>query len=131
MSEKTLFLAWQDKARTREWFPVGRLDVQKPKSLYRFRYLHGAERAHQQAGFEPLYDFPDFHQRYEASDLFPLFQNRVIAPGRRDFRDYLSTSVRKYGDVFSGDLGESSLIGLASGGAISDTKEKPFHRNLV
>jgi hypothetical protein len=89
MSEKTLFLAWQDKGRTREWFPVGRLDVQKPQSLYRFRYLQGAERAHQQTGFEPLIDFPDFLQRYEASDLFPLFQNRVMAPGRPDLCEYL------------------------------------------
>jgi hypothetical protein len=40
-------------------------------------------------GFEPLVDFPDFRQRYEASDLFPLFQNRVLAPGRRDFHEYL------------------------------------------
>jgi hypothetical protein len=32
---------------------------------------------------------------------------------------------------FLGDWGESSLIGLASGRAISDAKEKPFHRNLV
>lgn len=89
MNEKTLFLAWQDKARTREWFPVGRLDVQKPQLLYRFRYLRGAERAHRQTGFEPLYDFPDFRRRYEASDLFPLFQNRVLTPGRRDFHEYL------------------------------------------
>jgi hypothetical protein len=89
MSQQTLFLAWQDKARTRQWFPVGRLDVQKPELRYRFRYLRGAERAHQQSGFEPLYDFPDFHGRYEASDLFPLFQNRVLAPGRQDFREYL------------------------------------------
>ncbi len=27
---KTLFLAWQDKEKTREWFPVGRLDVLEP-----------------------------------------------------------------------------------------------------
>lgn len=89
MSNKTLFLAWQDKAQTREWFPVGRLDVRKPDSLYRFRYLRGAERAHEETGFEPLVDFPDFHRSYEASDLFPLFQNRVLAPGRPDFHKYL------------------------------------------
>lgn len=89
MNERTLFLAWQDKARTREWFPIGRLDVQTVPSLYRFRYLHGAERARQKAGFGPLIDFPDFHQRYEASELFPLFQNRVLTPGRRDFHEYL------------------------------------------
>lgn len=92
MSEKTLFLAWQNKAdsaKTREWFPVGRLDVLNPESLYRFRYVRGAERAHQKTGFEPLVDFPDFHRRYEASELFPLFQNRVLAPGRPDLQEYL------------------------------------------
>lgn len=92
MSEKTLFLAWQNStpnARTREWFPVGRLDVLKPSSLYRFRYVRGAERAHEETGFEPLVDFPDFHQTYQAPELFPLFQNRVLAPGRPDFKEYL------------------------------------------
>lgn len=89
MSEKTLFLAWQDKARTREWFPVGRLDVQMAQSLYRFRYLRGAEMARQKSGFEPLLDFPEFYKAYEASDLFPLFQNRLVPPGRRDFPEYL------------------------------------------
>lgn len=89
MNEKTLFLAWQDKARTREWFPVGRLDVRMPQSLYHFKYLRGAVRANERTGFEPLVDFPDFYRRYEASDLFPLFQNRVLTPGRRDFHEYL------------------------------------------
>lgn len=89
MKNKTLFLAWQDKARTREWFPVGRLDVLDPPSSYRFRYVRGAERAHEATGFEPLYDFPDFHQRYDSSALFPLFKNRVLTPGRKDFEEYL------------------------------------------
>lgn len=86
---KTLFLAWQDKARTREWFPVGRLDVGKPESPYQFRYMQGATRALDRSGFEPLVDFPDFRQCYRSSDLFPLFRNRVLTPGRRDFQDYL------------------------------------------
>lgn len=89
MKQKTLFLAWQDKARTRQWFPVGRLDVDQPGSLYRFRYVRGAERAHTRSGFEPLVDFPEFRQDYEASELFPLFKNRVLTPGRRDFQEYL------------------------------------------
>jgi hypothetical protein len=92
MSEKTLFLAWQNKAEnaaTREWFPVGRLDVSEPRSIYRFRYLQGAEQAHKKTGFEPLVDFPEFRRSYEASELFPLFKNRVLAPGRPDFREYL------------------------------------------
>lgn len=89
MNHRTLFLAWQDKARTRQWFPVGRLDVGDADAFYRFRYVRGAERAHDETGFEPLMDFPDFHQRYDASELFPLFKNRVLTPGRKDFEEYL------------------------------------------
>ena len=89
MSERTLFLAWQDKARSRKWFPVGRLDVRMADSLYRFRYVRGAQRAQEQSGFGPLYDFPSFERSYEASDLFPLFQNRVLDPKRLDFQEYL------------------------------------------
>lgn len=89
MNPKTLFLAWQDKAQTRQWFPVGRLDVEKPTSRYRFRYVKGAERAHDRSGFEALVDFPEFHRNYEASELFPLFKNRVLTPGRKDFQEYL------------------------------------------
>src|SRR5438876_2414920 len=89
MSNRTLFLAWQDKAKTRRWFPVGRLDVRRPETLYRFRYVKGAKEAQHELGFEPLVDFPDFYRNYEASELFPLFQNRVLTPGRRDFQEYL------------------------------------------
>lgn len=89
MNNRTLFLAWQDKARTRSWFPVGRLDVGDPDSPYRFRYVQGAERAHAETGFEPLVDFPDFHRRYDSGNLFPLFENRVLTPGRKDFAQYL------------------------------------------
>lgn len=89
MNNRTLFLAWQDKARTRSWFPVGRLDVGGSASPYRFRYVYGAERARSETGFEPLVDFPNFHQSYDASDLFPLFKNRVLTPGRKDFEEYL------------------------------------------
>ena len=86
---KTLFLAWQDKARTRGWFPVGRLDVERPESHYRFRYTRGADLAHERAGFPPLFDFPDLHGDYQSNDLFPLFKNRVLTPGRPDFASYL------------------------------------------
>lgn len=89
MSEKSLFLAWQDKRLTRAWFPVGRLDVAEDRSIYRFRYTRGAERARAQAGFAPLLDFPQTNQVYESAELFPLFKNRVISAGRRDFSDYL------------------------------------------
>ena len=89
MTPQTLFLAWQDKARTRRWFPVGRLDVDLPHSQYRFRYTHGADIAHTQAGFPPLVDFPELRRDYRSDELFPMFQNRVITRGRPDFADYL------------------------------------------
>jgi len=89
MTNKTLFLAWQDKRVTRGWFPVGRLDVLSEGHGYRFRYTEGARRAHQSAGFEALLDFPKLTRSYESPDLFPLFKNRVISADRRDFSEYL------------------------------------------
>lgn len=86
---KTLFLAWQDRVKTRGWFPIGRLDVDQPKSKYRFRYTRGAELAHEKTGFPALVDFPEMDRAYEASELFPLFKNRVLTPGRPDFLEYL------------------------------------------
>jgi hypothetical protein len=88
-NDKTLFLAWQDTAHSREWFPVGRLDVLAAPAAYRFRYTWGAERARNRAGFTPLLDFPKLDQVYESAELFPLFQNRVLSSSRQDFRDYL------------------------------------------
>ncbi len=89
MSVKTLFLAWQDKEWSRQWFPVGRLDADVEQSHYRFRYTAGAKRAERETGFPPLPDFPQLAEDYRSSELFPLFRNRVIAPGRPDRLDYL------------------------------------------
>lgn len=88
MSEKTLFLAWQDKKPSRAWFPVGQLDADVEQSLYRFRYIKGARKAKKE-GFTPLLDFPDLKGDYRSSELFPLFKNRVMNPARPDFSDYL------------------------------------------
>ena len=89
MSAKTLFLAWQDK-QNRQWFPVGRLDADVERPLYRFRYTGGATRAQREAKFPPLLDFPSLSEAYQSSELFPLFRNRVIAQGRSDRTDYLN-----------------------------------------
>lgn len=86
---KTLFLAWQDTAATRAWYPIGRLDADVAHSRFQFAYTQGAAMAHDKAGLEPLDSFPDFHKRYEASELFPLFQNRIVDPERRDFKEYV------------------------------------------
>ena len=90
MNSQTLFLAWQDKDRTRGWFPVGRLDSDRTHSDYRFRYTGGADIAFREAGFPPLMDFPDLHQDYRSKELFPMFKNRVLMPGRPDFAEYLA-----------------------------------------
>ena len=45
--------------------------------------------AHKNAGLEPLDSFPDFHKLYEASELFPLFRNRIVDAERKDFKEYL------------------------------------------
>jgi hypothetical protein len=86
---RTLFLAWQ--APNRSWFPVGRLDADVQGHDYRFAYTKGARQAESQVGFRPLPSFPEFDRKYESSDLFPLFQNRVLDPGRKDFATYLES----------------------------------------
>ncbi len=91
MNTNTLFLAWQDQRKeSRLWFPVGRLDVDPESPLYRFRYIRGAERAKCEAGFPLLAEFPRLDEDYRSSELFPLFQNRIMNRARPDFADYLS-----------------------------------------
>ena len=66
MSTRTLFLAWQDKKPSKAWFPVGRLDADVERSLYRFRYIGGAKRAQEEVGLSPLIDFPDLDKDYQS-----------------------------------------------------------------
>ena len=89
MTVKTLFLAWQDSSPSRAWFPVGQLDADVRRSSYRFRYIGGAKRAQEKAGFPLLIEFPSLEEDYQSSELFPLFQNRVMNKKRPDFADYL------------------------------------------
>lgn len=89
MMQKTLFLAWQEKGSGRQWFPVGRLDADLDRSTFRFRYTGGAKRARTEVGFRPLVEFPDMEWDYRASQLFPMFRNRVINPRRPDLERYL------------------------------------------
>ena len=80
MVAKTLYLAWQDardengRLESRQWFPIGRLDVGNVDGPFRFRYTRGAEEAHHKTGFPPLPEFPDFRGNYESEELFPLFR---------------------------------------------------------
>jgi hypothetical protein len=85
----TLFVAWQAGNPSRAWFPIGRLDAEAARDEYVFRYTRGALHAQDHAGFKPLVAFPEFRRRYESSELFPLFKNRVLDPARKDFAEYL------------------------------------------
>ena len=93
---KTLFLAWQhtrpnpgQRPVTRAWYPIGQLEAEPDKSFYRFNYTEGARRAASEAGFAPLEAFPELGRTYESADLFPVFRNRLIQPGRDDYREYV------------------------------------------
>jgi hypothetical protein len=92
---KTLFLAWQATRRdragepaSRRWYPVGRLDGDEG-GAFRFRYMHGAEIARDEAGFQPLDAFPELGSDYRSQSLFALFNNRVPNPKRADYGDVL------------------------------------------
>ena len=123
---KSLFLAWQaptDSARSRAWFPVGRLDAEtvdaeKHLSHYRFRYTGGALRAQQIVSFAPLFAFPDFHQDYESDELFPLFKNRVISPKRGDFQEYI-----QWLDLDRGQADPVSILSVSGGERVTDNLE--------
>jgi len=67
------------------------LDADVPAHDFRFGYTKGARQAESQVGFKPLPSFPEFDRKYESSELFPLFQNRVLDPGRKDFATYLAS----------------------------------------
>ena len=84
-SRRTLFLAWQDPDQ-RRWFTVGRLD--QSNGTYVFRYTKGAEQARKQ-GFTPIVSFPNLHERYESTDIFPLFANQVLPRNRPEFDDFV------------------------------------------
>ena len=118
---KSLFLAWQapsDSKRSRAWFPVGRLDAESHTPFYRFRYTHGAVKAHDDLGFAPLLAFPDFEKDYKSDELFPLFQNRVLSSKRTDFQEYI-----QWLDLDRGHADPVSILSVSGGERVTDNLE--------
>lgn len=117
MSERAMFLAWQDQAPSHQWFPVGRLDAYAEKARYCFRYTKGALRAQREAGFPLLLEFPTLEREYWSADLFPLFGNRVMNRARPDLAEYLHTL----------DLGEETdpfeILAVSGGRRATDSYE--------
>ncbi len=91
MGERTLFIAWQDKGVSRQWFPIGRLDADVDDKKYRFRYTGGAKRAEREVRFPLLVAFPNIDKVYRSPRLFSTFSNRVMRPSRPDFKDYVDS----------------------------------------
>jgi len=87
---QALYVTWQNSL-TKQYFPVGRLvsGLAPDKPEYEFCYLNGADAA-EKAGFEPLLSFSSLNRIYRSDELFPLFQNRLMSPGRVEYREYLS-----------------------------------------
>lgn len=122
---KTLFLAWQDKRLrgdhvdgTRAWFPIGRLDAEPEDSHYRFAYTRGVLQAKEKAGFQPLDAFPKFDVLYESSELFPLFQNRLISTKREDYAEYLQRL-----DLSPEHADPFEILAISGGGRQTDNLE--------
>jgi hypothetical protein len=113
----TLFVAWQAPAPTRAWFPIGRLDVGNDHDFL-FRYTQGALDAERESGFRPLVSFPEFTGRYESSELFPLFKNRVLDPSRKDFAEYLG-----WLDLDPQHADPIEILGLTGGERQTDSLE--------
>ena len=114
---KTLYLAWQDSDSSRAWFPVGQLDADVEQPLYRFRYIGGARRAQEKAGFPLLVEFPSLEEDYQSSELFPLFQNRVMNRRRPDFADYLRSL------DFSEEVDPVEILAVNGGHRVTDSYE--------
>jgi hypothetical protein len=117
---KTLYVAWKKKDPG-GWFPVGRLDADVKKSVYTFRYTHGAIGAAKEAGFAPFDSFPDLDKAYVSGELFPFFLNRVQNPNRPSFPEYLA----RLGLAPNSDKGYDpiELLAMSEGRRETDTLE--------
>jgi hypothetical protein len=105
-----LVVTWQHP-ETREVSPVGLLSWDG--ETYSFDYLKAAGDV---PDFRLLLGFPELTEHYTSSELFPIFQERVLDPRRPDFERYV-TDLRL-------DTREASpweQLARSGGGSESDT----------
>lgn len=117
MGEKTLFVAWQDRGVSRQWFPVGRLDADVENERYRFRYVGGAKRAAKEVGFPLLMPFPHLEKDYKSARLFSTFSNRVMRSSRPDFKTYLKSL------ALAEDADPIDMLAVSGGHRVTDSYE--------
>src|SRR5699024_2624936 len=70
----------------REIIPIGRFA--RVGSRYSFRYTRGAAAA---SDFRPLPGLPDLHTVYDSDQIPAVFEERVMAPERSDYAEYLDS----------------------------------------
>ncbi len=114
----TLFVAWQSPGPSRLWFPIGRLDASDERDHFEFAYTKGAIDASSKSGFKPLLSFPDFNRKYESSELFSLFKNRILSRNREDFSDYL-----RWLDISKENIDPIEILALTGGERRTDSLE--------
>lgn len=102
-------VAWQHPTN-RRIFPVGLLDI--APNAYTFRYL---KRVQEAVGFTPFIGFPELERVYDASRLFPFFEQRVMDSRRPDFPEYVAAL------GLNMSAGEVELLARSSGNRIGDT----------
>jgi hypothetical protein len=78
-------VSWRNST-SGEIHPVGLLEADVDRDLFRFRYLTAAADI---AGFRPFIGFPELDRRYESPRLWPFFALRAMEPRRPDFEDYV------------------------------------------
>ncbi len=92
-----LFVSWRS-TRTRRIYPVGRLEFDAITTSYRFCYINSVNQA-VEGGFTPLLEFPRLDAVYRAKQIFPLFANRLMPPGRPGYASFLTNLGLDLGDA--------------------------------
>ncbi len=84
---KVLYVSWRGH-KNGVAYPVARYIARPDDPRYEFVYIRGAIEARRD-GFDSFIGFSDLSQVYYGDALFPLFTNRLMAPSRADYEDYL------------------------------------------
>lgn len=81
----SLYVAWQEP-QTRTWLVVGQLTYHRDKHVYQFSYTKGAQKS---PHFVPFARMKNLYQPYFATELFPVFANRLLSKSRPEYQAYL------------------------------------------
>jgi len=84
MNKQTAFLTWQDPD-SREWHVIGILEYEKEQ--YSFRYTQGCRATKNFVCFSGM---ENLTKKYKSSELFPVFQNRLLSSKRPEFPKFIS-----------------------------------------